>query len=204
MIRLSIPKEPYWLDLPHGVRVFVRPLTTAVYEAARSRSWRMAREIAEEHADIRSAGGDVTGLPDLSDNDAVTGLSQLLFAQALARSAITRWEGVLGADDLPADVTEQAVADLMLIPRMAEAFVVSYTDTHEAVLAEGNASRPAPNGTSGAGRNTAEGAGKTTSPAPAVADQTTASDAHTTSTPRKRKRAGKPGISSSPPQGQAA
>ncbi|CAA7619678.1 hypothetical protein MTBSS4_250048 [Magnetospirillum sp. SS-4] len=41
MIRLSLPKEPYWLDLTHGVRVFVRPLTTAVYEAARSRGWRM-------------------------------------------------------------------------------------------------------------------------------------------------------------------
>ena len=38
MIRLTIPKEPYWIHLPHGVRVFVRPLTTAVYEAARARS----------------------------------------------------------------------------------------------------------------------------------------------------------------------
>ena len=28
MIRLSLPKGPCWVDLPHGVRVFVRPLTT--------------------------------------------------------------------------------------------------------------------------------------------------------------------------------
>ncbi|TAN53767.1 MAG: hypothetical protein EPN26_06660 [Rhodospirillales bacterium] len=161
MIRLSLPKEPYWLDLPHGVRVFVRPLTTAVYEAARSRGWRMARAIAAEHADLKAAGADITGLPDLSDEDALAGLSQMLFAQGLARSAITKWEGVLDADDRPAEITDSAIAELMQLPRMAESFVVQYTETHEAVIAEGNVSRPAPNGTSAAGLTTAEAAAET-------------------------------------------
>jgi len=161
MIRLTIPKEPYWIDLPHGVRVFVRPLTTAVYEAARARGWRMARAIAAEHADLKAAGADITGLPDLSDEDALAGLSQMLFAQGLARSAITKWEGVLDEADKPAEITDAAIADLMQLPRMAEGFVVQYTETHEAVIAEGNVSRPAPNGTSAAGRNTAEAAVET-------------------------------------------
>ncbi|CAA7625582.1 hypothetical protein [Magnetospirillum sp. SS-4] len=121
MIRLSLPKEPYWLDLPHGVKVFVRPLTTAVYEAARARGWRMARAIAAEHADLKAAGADITGLPDLSDEDALAGLSQMLFAQGLARSAITKWEGVLDEADQPAEVTDTAIAELMQLPRMAEA-----------------------------------------------------------------------------------
>jgi hypothetical protein len=161
MIRLILPREPYWIDLPHGVRVFVRPLTTAVYEAARARSWRMARSIAAEHADLKAAGADIAGLPDLSDEDAMAGLSQMLFAQGLARSAITRWEGVLDACDQPAGITDTAIADLMQFPRMAESFLIQYTETHAAVIAEGNASRPAPNGTSAAGLTTAEAAAET-------------------------------------------
>ena len=34
MIRLSLPKDPCWVDLPHGVRFFVQSLTTAIYQAA--------------------------------------------------------------------------------------------------------------------------------------------------------------------------
>lgn len=168
MIRLSLPREPYWLDLPHGVRVFVRPLNTAVYEAARARGWRMARAIAAEHADLKAAGADITGLPDLSDEDALAGLSQMLFAQGLARSAITRWEGVLDAAGNPAEVTDPAVAELMQLPRMAESFVIQYTETHEAVLAEGNVSGSAPSGTSAADPTTA-GAAAETATAPMTA-----------------------------------
>ena len=167
MIRLSIPKEPYWLDLVHGVRVKVRPLTTAVYEASKIRGYRMARKVAEEHAEVTAAGGDVTGLPDISDDDAAAGLSQLLFAQGLAGSAIIEWEGVLDADGSPAPVTETTVGDLMLIHRMAEEFVIKYTAVHDQVLAEGNASGPAPSGTSAAGPDTAKGAAGKASPAPA-------------------------------------
>ncbi|MBC7953285.1 MAG: hypothetical protein H7Z12_15875 [Rhodospirillaceae bacterium] len=43
-------------------------------------------------------------------------------------------------------------------PRMAESFVVQYTETHEAVIAEGNVSRPAPSGISAAGQTIAEAA----------------------------------------------
>jgi hypothetical protein len=114
--------------------------------------------IAAEHADLKAAGADITGLPDLSDEDALAGLSQMLFAQGLDRSSITKWEGVLDAGDQPAEITDAAIAELMQLPRMAESFVVQYTETHEAVIAEGNVSRPAPNGTSAAGLTTAEAA----------------------------------------------
>ena len=36
MIRLDLPREPQWLDLPHGVRLLVRPLDTATDAAARA------------------------------------------------------------------------------------------------------------------------------------------------------------------------
>lgn len=167
MIRLSIPKEPYWLDLSHGVRVRVRPLSTAVYEAARAKAARQSRAILADHAEIAAVGGDVSGLPDMADVDAVAGLSQLLFAQGLAVAAILEWTGVLDGDtDLPVPVTEKSVCDLMMVHRMAEDFVVQYTRTHEQLVAEGNGSRPAPNGTSAAGRDTATGAANREAPAP--------------------------------------
>jgi hypothetical protein len=166
MIRLCLPKEPYWLDLPFGVRLRVRPLTTATYEAARIKGWRKARAVAREFADLKAVGGDISGLPDLRDDDAVAGFSQLLFAQALARAAILEWEGVLEADGAPAAVSDTNVADLMLIQGVAEAFVGLYTAPHEAVLAEGNASRPAADGTSAAGRDIAASAATTAPPAP--------------------------------------
>jgi hypothetical protein len=166
MIRLDLPKDPYWMDLPHGVRLLVRPLSTAVYEAARARGVRTARELLDEHAELAAVGGSIEGLPDLGSEDAAAGLSQLIFAQALARSAIIRWEGVLERDGSPAEVNDRTVNDLMLIHRMAEAFVIDYTRTHERLISEGNASGPSPNGTSAAGPAIATGAGGTAAPAP--------------------------------------
>jgi hypothetical protein len=37
MIRLDLKREPYWLDLVPGVRVHVRPCTTALIMAARAK-----------------------------------------------------------------------------------------------------------------------------------------------------------------------
>ena len=36
MLTLDLPVEPYWLDLPRGVRVEIRPVTTAVMAAAQA------------------------------------------------------------------------------------------------------------------------------------------------------------------------
>lgn len=157
------------MDLPHGVRLFVRPLTTAVYEAARAKGARLAGEVLRDHAEIANAGGAVIGLPDLTDGDAVAGLSQFLFAQALAVAAITRWEGVLDNDGQPAAVTEKSVGELMCFHRLAEEFVLSYTRTHHEAVAEGNGFRPSPNGTSAAGQDIAGGAVNKDCPAQAVA-----------------------------------
>lgn len=169
MIRLSLPKDPCWIDLPHGVRVLVRPLTTAIYEAARAKGARLAGDLVGEHAEIVMAGGSVEGLPNLEDRDAVVGLSQFLFAQALAAAAVIRWDGVLSEDGEPMEVSEAAVADLMRYHNIAEEFLVKYTRSHAEAVAEGNASRPSPNGTTAAGRNIAEGAESKDAPAPVEA-----------------------------------
>jgi hypothetical protein len=91
--RFVASEIPCWLDLSHGVRVFVRPLDVAACETARAESCRL-------------------GIPGE--------VVQLRFAQALARAAIIRWEGVLDESGGRAEVTGRTVDELMQVPGMAE------------------------------------------------------------------------------------
>ena len=166
MIRLSLPKEPYWLDLPHDVRVLVRPLDTSLYEAARHKGARLAQKLISDHTEITLAGGTVSQLPDLNDQDAITGVSQFLFTQALATLSIMEWTGVLDAENTPCPVNGTSIAMLMRIPSIADEFLRKYTKPHRDVLSEGNASGSAQNGISATGPHTAPTAAPKTPPAP--------------------------------------
>lgn len=138
-VRLSFPREPYWIDLANGVRVQVRPLTTAAWETARARARRLAEELADHEQAIAEAGGAVDGLPDLTDPDARQGLSQMLYVIALAQGAILAWDGVGDAAGAPAPVTADSVEALIRnVPSIAETFVVAYTRPLSEALAEGN------------------------------------------------------------------
>lgn len=98
MIRLDLKREPYWLDLPHGVRLHVRPATTAFVMAAR-----------------------VQTLKDAQDGDDSTTRSAALLKN-LAVLAIVEWEGIGDAEGNPAAVTPEAVAAFMDLWPMANAF----------------------------------------------------------------------------------
>jgi len=80
MLNLDLPVEPYWLDLPRGVRVEIRPVTTAVMAAAQAGS---ARRLGA----LRAAETDL-------DPDMARGLAFAFLVKALARHAVTAWEGV--------------------------------------------------------------------------------------------------------------
>ena len=58
MLTLDLPVEPYWLDLPRGVRVEIRPVTTAVMAAAQAGS---ARRLGA----LRAASEALAGSPVL-------------------------------------------------------------------------------------------------------------------------------------------
>jgi len=91
MLTLDLPAEPYWLDLPRGVRVEIRPVTTAVMAAARAAA---ARRLAD---------------PDL-DPDMARGLSFAFLVKTLARHAVTAWEGVGDSAGRPLPLSPEAVA----------------------------------------------------------------------------------------------
>jgi hypothetical protein len=108
MLALALPAEPYWLDLPRGVRCEIRPVTTAVMAAAQAAA---ARRLTA----IRIADPDLD--PDMS-----RGLSFAFLVRAPARHAVTAWEGVGDAAGKPLPLTPEAVERLMDLDDIAAAF----------------------------------------------------------------------------------
>ena len=132
MIRLNLPREPYWLDLPHGVRVLVRPIDTAIDAASRAGALEA----------LRSQPRDPSASPARR-----LGESKAALAVALAQVTILDWSGVLPAEGQePAPVTAGTIAQLMAIPVMAERFLkLSYAPL-ERLTAEGEGCGAAPAG----------------------------------------------------------
>ena len=168
MIRLQLNAGPRWIDLGRGVRVRVRPLTAAVYQAAKSRARAEAADLYDHGSAIEDAGGTILDLPDLADEHMRRGLVEMLIARNLARYGIEAWEGVGLDDDTPAEVTPETLCAFADQPGISERFVLHYLEPLINLATEGNASGPARNGTSAAGPNTAKTAERTKRPARAA------------------------------------
>jgi hypothetical protein len=138
MIRLDLKREPHWLDLGHGVRLHVRPCTTALMMAARAE---VQRATVPYQNETQAAGERTAAL-----------------VKALGRLGIQEWEGVGNADGKPAPLTPKGIDALMDLWPMAEAFERKYLAPALLLDEEKNASRPVPSGTSAAGPSTAEAA----------------------------------------------
>ena len=135
MLRLDLTTEPRWLDLGHGVRIRVAPLTTALMVAARSDS--AVEALTATATDEERA---------------------LVFAKAIARRAVSDWEGVGDADGNPVPVTLAGIDALLEVWPIFEAFQATYVSKGLLLDAEKNVSAPSPTGTS-------EGATATARPA---------------------------------------
>ena len=103
MIRINLSPEPQWLDLGHGVRLQLLPLTTAMMVATRSDPAVQALE-ADASNDTRAA----------------------VFAAALARRAIVGWEGVGDEDGNVIAVTRDGIDALLSLWPIFEAFNLLY------------------------------------------------------------------------------
>ena len=125
MIRLQLSPEPQWLDLGHGVRLQLLPLTTALMVATRS-------DPAVQDLDTEAS------------NDA----RAAIFAGALARRAVVDWEGVGDADGAVIAVTPEGIDALLSLWPIFEAFNLLYVSRGMLLDAEKNGSAPSPTGTS--------------------------------------------------------
>jgi hypothetical protein len=112
MLRLNLSNEPRCLDLGHGVRLLVEPLTTAVMLAARSDPAIMAAtQVAEGDTD-----------EDRSSNDDLA----RIVAKAVARIVVKDWEGVGDAEGNPLPLTPEGIDALLEIWPIFEAFQTRY------------------------------------------------------------------------------
>ena len=144
MLRLNLAREPYWLDLGIGVRVFVEPLTTALMVAARS-------------------DPVVRGLPEGTSDDEIA----VIFGKALAERAILDWDGVGDADGTPVAVSPEGIAALLDIWPIFERFQMGYVARGLELDAEKNASAPSPIGSTAGAKPTARPAHPARAAAPA-------------------------------------
>jgi hypothetical protein len=125
MLKLNLSNEPTWLDLGHGVRVFLAPLTTAMMVAARS-------------------DPAIMSLPE----DATDEESALVFAKALARNTVTEWDGVGDSDGNVVPVSPEGINALLDVWPLFEVFQTDYVAKGLVLDQEKNVSAPLPNGSS--------------------------------------------------------
>lgn len=142
MLTLDLTNQPRWHDLVRGVRVQLRPLTTALMVATRSDL--VVESLPEEASDEERA---------------------VAFAKALARRAVLAWEGSGGADGNAIEPNPEAVDALLDIWPIFEAFQLTYVSKGLLREQEKNASAPLPNGPSAGASATAKRAKRPAKPA---------------------------------------
>ena len=125
MLTLDLTNEPRWHDLAPGVRVRLRPLTTALMVATRS-------------------DPEVETVPDgTSDEERA-----LIFAKALARRAVLEWEGDGDSEGKVIAPDPASINALLDIWPIFEAFQLVYVSKGLLLEQEKNVSAPSPSGPS--------------------------------------------------------
>ena len=132
MLTLDLSPEPRWLELAPGLRLQLRPLTTALMVATQ-------RDPA------------LQALPD----ETAAEERALVAAKALARRAILAWEGVGDAEGKELPVSPEAIDALLDLWPIFEAFQIAYVSKGLLLEQEKNACAPLPSGTSAGARATA-------------------------------------------------
>ena len=148
MLTLDLTNAPRWHDIAPGVRVQLRPLTTALMVATRS-------DPAVEAVPDDAPDEDSDEIPDagpavISDEERA-----MVFAKALARRAVLAWEGVGDAEGNVIDPTPEAIDALLDIWPIFEAFQLTYVSKGLLLEQEKNASALSPTGPSAGARATA-------------------------------------------------
>jgi hypothetical protein len=184
MIDLSQRSDPYELELPYGLRVTVRPLTTAGMAAAQAAARRAVEAIERQARERMEAGLALDGLPDLSAEGERDGFYQAQLIRELAVRHVASWTGVeLGGG--PAPPTPENIAAVMEIYPAGERFFQEFTLRQVLLNAAKNGCGPSAAGTfsRAEGPNTAEPAATTTCPAPEASLESTDGSAPIASTP---------------------
>lgn len=170
MLKLKIQKEPYWLNLGSGVKVKVKPCTSAIFYEAKAFMNERVSEMAKRYKDAKDTGVVDDSLPDLEDLTKREAFADQNLILGLALAGIVEWDGVLEAEsDEKAPLTPEKIEELFSnFWLIAENFRQQYCGVQEIIEAEKNVSTPAPSGTSVTGETTAKDAASKKSTAPST------------------------------------
>ena len=163
MISLKQKTEPYDIELPYGITVTVKPLTTASMAAAQSAARRRVEAVESQARDRKESGLPLDGLPDLDDEEERDGFLQCQVVYELAARHVTAWTGI--EDDPP--VTRDNIIAVMDLYPVGEQFLQKLTLQQMLLNAAKNASGLSASGISSQaeGPATAKPAGKKARPA---------------------------------------
>lgn len=132
MLRINLASEPRWIDLGHGVRVEVVPLTSGLVAAANADP--SITDLGEEtHPDVRWQA----------------------FVKAVGRLCIRDWEGVADDKGEPISVTSAAVDALLDLYQISRAFSAAFISPTLLLVEEKKGFAPLLNGSSAGALNTA-------------------------------------------------
>ncbi len=138
-LRLTLPAEPFWMELDCGVRLKVRPPSQTLVEVALMEARRRLTADREAEAGLAAVAGD--GVP--ADR-----LFALYFFICLGQAAIIAWEGIGPAEgDAPLPVTPVNIGLLMAHAEIGPEFSDKYQADLRRLREEAGKSAPAPNGT---------------------------------------------------------
>lgn len=146
MLRLKINKEPYWLELGYGVKVKVKPCTSAVFYEAKAYMNSKLAELAKVYQANKAAGITNDTTADIENPVKREAMADKLLLIGLGIAGILEWDGVMEADvDKAAPLTESKIDELFSnFWAVAENFRHQYCGLQEVLAAEKNASTPEP------------------------------------------------------------
>ena len=134
MIRLNPTKDLQTLDLGFGVEVTVRPMTSAIFAAAR----------VDPAVPLLKADSE-----DESGEGATKEVVTVALVKAIARRTIVSWDGIGDAEGNPVDPSPEWIGLLLDQWAIYEAFNAKFVGKFLLLRDEGNGFAPLLNGTSG-------------------------------------------------------
>ena len=162
MLKLKTQKEPYWLELGSGVKVKVKPCTSAVFYEAKAFMNNRVSETAKLYKSNKENGIIDPSIPNLEDVSKREAFADQNLILGLALAGIIEWDGVLEAEsDEKAPLTPEKIEELFSnFWVVAENFRQQYCGIQEILEAEKNAFTSAQNGTSETDEPTAKDVAK--------------------------------------------
>ena len=155
MLKLKINKEPYWLDIGYGVKVKVKPCTSAVFYEAKAYMNTKLAELAKEYKANKDAGLAVS--EDIENPVKREALADKFLLIGLGIAGILEWQGIQEADsEKDAPLIETKIDELFSnFWVVAENFRNQYCGLRELLDAEKNDFTPEQNGILATGEVTA-------------------------------------------------